>query len=299
MIPAKTNRWKNRVMILVVFGVLMSAFGCAPVAPTPTATPTETPTPAASPTPTDDSTPTPLPFGYVPVRANADWTPVEQDFDGVVMVMVPAGCFIMGSTGINSNEQPEHQQCIDAPFWIDKTEVTNAQFAQFGGEAAEDSRWERDFYPRESLTVFEAVAFCEKRDARLTTEREWEYAARGPDSLTYPWGNDWDENRLVWKDNSGDRSGVVGNYPDSASWVGALDMSGNVWEWTTSLDRPYPYVVDDGREAAFNTRTFHMARGGSWINDNPYQFTTSMRQRTPPTLTDSIIGFRCARDYLS
>jgi formylglycine-generating enzyme required for sulfatase activity len=280
------------------FLIIAIAFvGCSPQTPKPSE---EQPSPALTmtATPIDDSTPTPAPTGFAPVAANADWTPVERDFNTVTMMLVPAGCFMMGSTDINSNEMPEHQQCFDAPFWIDRMEVTNAQFDYFEGKAEEASNWDGSEYPREHITGLEAVAFCEQRDARLITEREWEYAARGPDNLKYPWGDEWDGTKLAWEDNSRDRTGGVGRYPDGASWIGALDMSGSVWEWTTSIDKPYPYNPADGRENRLNIRSFRIVRGGSWANQ-PEMLTTSYRLHTDPTLNVSYIGFRCARDYSS
>jgi formylglycine-generating enzyme required for sulfatase activity len=72
------------------------------------------------------------PGAFVRQTSNAAWTPYTRDFDGVTMVLVPAGCFMMGSDD-SSNEQPVLQQCFDEPFWIDETEVTQADFARLGG----------------------------------------------------------------------------------------------------------------------------------------------------------------------
>ena len=101
--------------------------------------------------------------------------------------------------------------------------------------------------PINEVTWYQAAAYCKWRGVRLPTEREWEYAARGPDNLAYPWGNEFDGDRLHYSQNSGNKTASVGNYPSGRSWVGALDMAGNVWEWTSSLYKDYPYVSDYGR----------------------------------------------------
>ncbi len=108
---------------------------------------------------------TPIPLGYPgnPVTANAQWTPVYETFNGVEMVLVPVGCFRMGSaSGGNDDERPVHEICFEQPFWIDRMEVTNGQYGSegtFGGEN----------HPRESVNWFDARDFCASRGARLPT----------------------------------------------------------------------------------------------------------------------------------
>lgn len=276
--------------------------------PTDTNTPTVTPTPTITPTPTATTTTTPTPdplqVVFIPVArnftgSNADWTPYERDFDGVTMVLVPAGCFMMGSTGGQEDEQPVHEQCFDAPFWIDRTEVTQADFERLGGVNANGSCFDGDNRPVECITWFEARDFCALRRTRLPTEREWEYAARGPDNLTYPWGNTWNENNAVWDGNSNGQTANVGSRPAGASWVGALDMSGNVWEWASSLYQSYPYDAADGREADTGDRAdvWRVVRGGSWL----YAITNFLRAADRgggnPDYRGNVFGFRCARSF--
>jgi formylglycine-generating enzyme required for sulfatase activity len=134
--------------------------------------------------PTD--TPVPVAMTISTVTANARWKPVERSFDGVAMMLVPPGCFMMGSDNGDSGERPVTKICFDQPFWIDKTEVTQRQFKQFGGKAANLSYFQGDNQPVEMINWFEGRDFCAKRGARLPTEAEWEYAARGPNDLTFP-----------------------------------------------------------------------------------------------------------------
>lgn len=246
--------------------LLIAVAACAPVGPTPT---------PLLPTPT-------------PIARNADWTPVVETIDGVEMVQVPAGCFTMGNAEGRRDERPTAQICFNKPFWIDRTEVTNAQYGQPGN-------FPGDQRPRENLTWFEARDFCAKRGARLPTEAEWEYAGRGPDGLMYPWGNELINDNLVFDQNSGNLTADVGSKPAGVSWVGALDMAGNVWEWVSSLYKRYPYDPADGREDPTNTTEMRAYRGGV---HNYIDFGAGMttRFKAPPDTRDWFIGFRCAKD---
>ncbi len=241
---------------------------------------TDTPTPTVNPTP-----------GYSsdnPITANDQWMVVSRDFNGVEMVLVPAGCFMMGSED-GYNESPAHEQCFDDPFWVDRYEVTNEQYGSSGW-------WSEDNLPRESVNWFNARAHCERRGARLPTEAEWEYAARGPDNLIYPWGDTFVSDRAVYSSSSGDRTREVGSRPRGMSWVGAHDMSGNVWEWVSSIYREYPYNNSWWRESNSDTDSLRVLRGGSWDN-NESNLRSADRSRLAPSVTSNLGGIRCARSY--
>ncbi len=266
--------------------------------PTITFTSTHTPTLTFTPSHTPTVTLTPQPTLIPAETSNAVWMPVERDFDGVMMVLVPSGCFKMGTDNGPSNEKPVHEVCLDEPFWIDQTEVTQVQFKRLWGKAENGSYFTGDNRPVEQIAWFEARDFCTLRGSRLPTEAEWEYAARGPESLTYPWGNTFDADKVVYAGNSGGQTDNVGSIPSGVSWLGALDLSGNVAEWTSSLNQPYPYQANDGREMDTGTRTDvrHMVRGGSW-RDFGADVRTTDRNGAGPNLRDATIGFRCARSY--
>ncbi len=250
------------------------------VLPAPTAE-TETPQPTATPVPV--------------VERNSDWTPVVAEFEGVEMVLVPPGCFLLGSDSeeADDDEQPVNEQCFDAPFWIDRTEVANAAF---GSEGLFDGG-ER---PRDSVRLAEVVSFCAERGSRLPTEAEWEYAARGPSNREYPWGNEFNADLVVFAGSSRQQSAAVGSRPDGASWVGALDMVGNLWEWTSTIyapnEYPYPYQADDGREDSADLTSPRVIRGGSWSNGDVWMRASVRKGKHPSADWYGYVGFRCARD---
>ena len=252
------------------------------------------------------------------LSSNDEWSPVIREFGGIPMALVPAGCFTMGSTdeqieyyltlldrrGLYDDEGPAHQQCFSEPFWIDVYEVTNGFYGSYGW-------WQENDQPRESVTWFESDAYCKRRGVRLPTEAEWEYAARGPDGLIYPWGDTFDGGRLNFCDFNCSSPGAdpshddgysttspVGNYPEGVSWVGAQDMSGNVWEWVSSLLLPYPYDPDDGREASAeeNSTSMRIVRGGGRL-DQSYVVRAANRNEREPTNFSGLYGLRCARSF--
>ena len=264
----------------------------------------------APPTATPTPTPTPLPAGtataiaqlsqeiqraFVAVQNNNDWQPYIQEFNGIPMALVPVGCFEMGSEDGDSDERPVETICIDEPFWIDVYEVTNEQY---GSVRCSDWSSAPD-QPRNCVDWFAATAHCEDRGGRLPTEAEWEYAARGQDSLVYPWGNEYDAQLVISEDDPtyGDtETAPIGSRPAGASWVGALDMSGNVWEWISSLYEDYLYDSEDGREADTGNRTDvrRVLRGGSFFN-SALNLRSASRNFRNPGLEGGGDGFRCAR----
>ena len=180
---------------------------------------------------------------------------VIRPSDGMTLVYVPGNTFQMGSRendpDATSVESPQYEVKLDS-FWIDQTEITNAQYnlCVDSGECppsryASNSAYNRENYPAVGISWQDAADFCAWTGGRLPTEAEWEYVAKGPDGYHYPWGNTFDGNNLNycdincsedWADLNFDdgyrESAPIGSYPGGASWVGALDMAGNVWELT-------------------------------------------------------------------
>jgi formylglycine-generating enzyme required for sulfatase activity len=219
----------------------------------------------------------------------------------MVVVEVPAGEFIMGSRDDApvawDDEKPQHTVYLNA-FWIYKTPVTNAQYRQ-GVEAGtctpphKTKYYDNPAYANHPVVYvdwYQAKAYCEWVGGRLPTEAEWEKAARGTDGRIYPWGNDWDENKLNSYEAGPGRTTEVGSYSAGASPYGALDMAGNVWEWTGSLAKEYPYRVDDGRED-MEADSNRVLRGGCWRNYRRRSRCAARGDR-PPDYFFSNLGFR-------
>jgi formylglycine-generating enzyme required for sulfatase activity len=252
---------------------------------------------------------------YTTVGQNNAWQPVVRYFDqALAMVLVPAGCFTMGSTPAQllpaeescerfygdtlgcplkfaDSEQPVHQVCFDKPFWISQTEITNQQYGSSSQQSAEMYRGPD--WPRDTVSWAAAQAFCQKAGLRLPTEAEWEYAARGPDNLIYPWGNTFEPESVAF----GMLNPVdVGDHPAGRSWVGANDLSGSILEWVADWYAPYPSQPQQNPQGPSNGEQ-RVARGGAWFSYAPFQLRAAQRYPQDPTFATSIIGFRCAGDF--
>jgi formylglycine-generating enzyme required for sulfatase activity len=227
--------------------------------------------------------------------------------DGGQMVWVPAGEFMMGTAGGGhnvANAGPVHKVRITKGFWLGKVEVTTAHWQLYLDEAGvgdwsdSDHPTPGDAYPAWFISWEDATAYCRYYGLNLPTEAQWEYAAAGPESLKFPWGKDYDPKKCGNPENPGPTGFTwpVGSFPEGASWCGALDMEGNVWEWCQDWfdDKYYANSpVDDPPGPA--TGTWRVLRGGSWDVGHRGEFRGVYRNAYDPTLRIIIHGFRCAK----
>lgn len=191
------------------------------------------------------------------------------------LAVIPGGTFTMGSNDGALQERPAHAETV-AGFSMDKTEVTNGEYAQFVRETgyAAPSHFSNgaprpgeEDQPVTFVNVADAEAFAawrSKRDGvtyRLPTEIEWEYAARSGDkNFRYPWGNQWEPNRAVTKLSGATGLANVNSRPEGQNIWGVSDLIGNVREWTSSKVSFYP----NNNEIDENVKQQALARG---IND--------------------------------
>ena len=254
--------------------------------------------------------------GYLLFRANQQVTPgpgptptptisstIKAD-----LIAIEGGSFLMGRNSGAPQETPAHPVAV-LPFQMDRTEVTNTEYADFVREmeVTPPSHWVGDkppfgqeLWPVVNVDYNDALAFAawrSKRDNvsyRLPTEEEWEFAARnGERADLYPWGPAWIENAAVVKEAT---PAPVGSRPEGKNRWGVVDLVGNVWEWTSSKTSVYPGsdgVVPD------SIRDWITVRGGCYVSDPAKAdapVTACLRNFVPASTKNTLIGFRLVRN---
>jgi formylglycine-generating enzyme required for sulfatase activity len=312
------------VIIFLAFVLISCGVPSQALAPTMTPLPVETESSVTPMSPTRVATSTPVPTSTsVSTPALGIGSTEISSKDGMTLLYVPAGEFLMGSTDADtlatSDEKPQHTVMLDA-YWIDQTEVTNAQYAKCVADngACEEpidnsssthssyyGNSEFDNYPVIYVDWNMASSYCSWAGRELPTETEWEKAARGIDGNIYPWGNTFDGTVVNFCDvncseGSADTSfndgyadvSPVGNYRSGKSIYGAYDMAGNVWEWVNDWYDVYP-GGDPAASKNFGQKN-RVLRGGSW---DYYDFVlrSASRNWDNPGSADFNFGFRCAR----
>ncbi len=298
-------------LVFVLAVLLLASCATSSTAP-PTATQPPSPvahtaTPAATaPLPAPTSTPAPAAATETSLaaRPQADATLGDtwvRPADGMVMVYVPAGEFLMGSAGdalAVDHEKPQRSVYLDA-FWIDQTEVTNAHYRACveAGMCRTPGCWENSDtnapqQPVVCVTWDDAQTYAHWVGGRLPTEAEWEKAARGWDGRIYPWGDHAPTCDLANYLDCVGHPDPVGSCPAGISPVGALDMAGNVWEWVSDWYASDAY----SRSAAANpqgpeTGRNVVVRGGTW-KDIAAMTRCAARSFNPPDYAYHDVGFR-------
>jgi formylglycine-generating enzyme required for sulfatase activity len=225
------------------------------------------------------------------------------------MKPAPPG-FVLGEF---PSETPAHPVTLSKGYWMDKNEVSNRSFQVFVQDGGYRTRaywseagwaWLQEQFtdqlprscqgnlpdnPAVCVTWYEAEAYAAWRGGHLPTEAQWEFAARGPESLIYPWGNTFEAERCNVLDSHALKT--VGSYPEGSSWVGALDMAGNVMEWVQDWLGPYSAeaVTDPTGPASGRVKV----EKGGWWGSNMYVARGAYRHfEDPPDYQDHHIGFR-------
>ena len=275
------------------------------------------------------SVPTSVPS---PTVAPSIGSSMTSPLDGMTMVFVPEGEFLMGSLASDpdarADEMPGHTVFLSS-YWIDRTEVTNAMFAIFleaSGNQSEggalwltkddpdshliliEGEWQAEpgfeDHPVVEVTWYGANAYCQWSGRELPTEAQWEKAARGLDGRLYPWGNEFGPGRSNG-DNTGNNcdgsacdnftgSAPVGSFPDGASPFDALDMAGNVWELTADYyGEDYFSSSPAQNPQGVQEGVNRVIKGGSFSSP-PRVLRAARRGEADPSGSNFNIGFRCA-----
>ncbi|MFC2028635.1 SUMF1/EgtB/PvdO family nonheme iron enzyme, partial [Chloroflexota bacterium] len=264
--------------------------------------------------------------------------------DEMLMVFVPAGDFSMGSNSGEPDERPVHIVYLDA-FWIDQTEVTRRMFALFVDDTgyiseAEKRGWSYTYPPGSNserketnnmtwrnsvgttssdvdepvihVTWNDAQEYCSWAGKRLPTEAEWEKAARGVDSLQFPWGNsfnchsgNFDSETVV--DDSLIQGGSncdpfpylapVGSFPSGSSYYGVMDMAGNVWEFVADwYSQDYYSISPKNNPSGPISGKYRVLRGASWNSDILKGIRSTWRDYALQEYSIDNVGFRCVMD---
>ncbi|RMH72554.1 MAG: PEGA domain-containing protein [Gemmatimonadetes bacterium] len=255
----------------------------------------------------------------------------------VEMIYIPAGEFTMGlrEDQIDSllardetfqrewfaNQTPAKRVYVDA-FYIDKYEVTNADFARFLNAVKPDTidqliKYDKTYtriypsgaeyvvrkgyenYPVVYVTFAGAQAFAAWAGKRLPTEAEWEKAARGDHIQLFPWGSTFEPDRANTSDVDDTYLGLapVGTFPKGASPYGVEDLAGNLWEWCADAYLPDYLKRADTRNPhiPLEESPLRVLRGGSYLN-NYHLAIVASRQGVPVDYRDFVVGFRCVKD---
>lgn len=246
-----------------------------------------------------------------------------QIIDGMKMILVPSGSFMMGSNAGGEFEAPSHRVYIN-DFWMDSTPVTNQQYLRFVEESGYITEAEvighawgyeneeyclipglswrkycvsgREDHPVVLITWNDAQAYAKWAGKRLPTEAEWEKAAQsGSTEPLYPWGNQTpDGTQCNFARNPEDFPPTTSVWQFPPNNYGLYDMVGNVWQWCSDYYSERYYSTSPMQNPIGpNHGELRVRRGGSWNVIQPFRLRTANRGAVPATLAAPNLGFRC------
>ncbi len=252
---------------------------------------------------------------------------VKHRATGIEFVLIPPGEYLRGAPDsddqASSAERPQHRIVIGEPFYLARTELTNAQYRRFRPAHSSGTFGEFDLngetQPVVNVNWNDATSYCKEYGFELLSEAQWEYAARAGTTTRYPWGDDpdagkgwangcdasakrkWPEWSAFSWDDGYPATAPVGLFPNKVvgrNAFGLFDMIGNVWEWCATVYDAGEYArcktKADGRADAPTTDGPRVLRGGSWFF-GPRFCRSSSRFRFVPSFTYGYVGFRPAR----
>ncbi|HAV93221.1 TPA: hypothetical protein DCW38_08610 [candidate division WOR-3 bacterium] len=250
------------------------------------------------------------PFTFIRVN-DKGYYEYKNEKDGSVLIYIPAGEFTMGSESGESDEKPVHKVYLDG-YYIMKYEVTNKQYKKFCDETGRSYPSDPGYsgmssyftnypdYPVVEVSWNDAKAYSKWAGLRLPIEAEWEKAARGTDSRTYPWGNgDPGTNRCNYDPGNYTEDGYkytspIGSYENGRSPYGCYDMAGNVWEWCSDWYGNNYYRDSEYRNPKGpSSGDYRVIHGGSWDN-GAYGIRSALRGYGTPSIMYNPGGFRCS-----
>jgi formylglycine-generating enzyme required for sulfatase activity/tRNA A-37 threonylcarbamoyl transferase component Bud32 len=338
-LPAKKGSWAIVVIAPIVAAVATAAIFFALRGKPPVAPPADTGQPSATSGATAGAA-----AGAAAASASAGaGAGGTKCPDG--MILIQGGKMFMGARDLTADARPPHEVVVTT-FCLDRTEVTTAAYLACvsTGECErplEKVSWpkikdeqvkryspfcnaahkDRVDHPINCVAWGMADTFCKKKGARLPTEAEWEFAARGSSQRKYPWGDEEPNERRLnacgiecakWGDanmeahermHGGDdgfaATAPVGSYPEGAAASGVVDLAGNVWEWTADWFAPYTAEMltdPKGPAEPDPEKKQRVLRGGDFFSSSPDWARPAYRWKTDPETYNHAIGFRCAAD---
>ena len=228
--------------------------------------------------------------------------PIIAPIDGAEMILIKGGKFLMGSKPGQGrdNEYPLHPVYLD-DYYIDTHEVTNAQYKLFCEVTGhpqpkfwDDAQFNQPNQPVVGVSWHDANAYARWVGRRLPTEAEWEKAARGDDFRKYPWGDEWDGNKIV------STLTPIEEYTSGKSFYGILGMAGNAAEWVADWYESYYRTnsePDWQNPTGPKSGMWRVFRGGSWVHNDEQSTQCARRDGVFPNFKFNDVGFRLVSSF--